>query len=876
VAWDARPAIVGHVSVRVRRDKRPARFALPALFALLVLAYGPSASQARIAAIRAVVKRTPTVHGYATGVFHWRAVRRADHYEFQIASDPGFNSQVLGSAGSFSTKSTSATLAKTLQDGRYWWRVRAVRKNGSVTRWIVHSFRKAWGTAPQLLSPANGASISFPTQPLLLSWKPVLGAVQYDVAIARDPGMTSLVPGAQGVTTAASYIPPTTLSDGTYYWRVTPVDAEQHLGVSSVVRSFAWTWPTATATKLQDLVPAPEFFDPLFTWTPVPGAAGYELDINFSQDFNSSSRVCCSSTTFATGYSPTKPLPNNTYYWRVRPINAQGAKGVWTQGQPFSFTQFFDSVPPLTGTTISGLHMRDEFSDTGPKPAGWATPTPILVWNPVAGASAYDLDVFNMTNGSCDITLADPSQHWHVLTPLTAWTPLGSGHGPLPYPNSGVNVEADGPKLVAGSHYCVRIRAVGETDTTGQRVYGDYTYLNDAFTYDPQAPATGSVAQPTAVDYLSPTGGVVTTQTPLFTWRPIAGANSYWVIVARDPSFTTLVDYGFTQIPAYAPRTTIADETTSYYWAILPAANADGTNVPYGPLNVSAANFQKRSVPPTLLSPINGTQLAATQPQFEWTPVQGARNYRLQVSTDPNFGTLLDNVVTGSTAYVSTTAYPAQSTLYWRVQANDELGTALTWSSTGTFRQVLPTPQPLPEATSGDLIPSWQWAPVSGAIGYDVLVVLPGGSTRIFSGIPTPAMVPVELSGAGLFSWQVRADFPGSASGPYSAPVSFRRTVTPPRRTRLTRRPHTLIFRWQGRPGIKQYVLQVASRPDFSSIVESDTTEGAVVASTLTSSAYAQGGRFYWRVAAVDADGNQGGFSASKTFRIPRHHSGRR
>ena len=148
-------------------------------------------------------------------------------------------------------------------------------------------------------------------------------------------------------------------------------------------------------------------------------------------------------------------------------------------------------------------------------------------------------------------------------------------------------------------------------------------------------------------------------------------------------------------------------------------------------------------------------------------------------------------------------------------------------------------------------------------------VVLPGGSVRVFSKIPTPAMVPTELSGTGVFQWQVRADFTGgSATGPYSPLVSFQRTVTPPARPRATITRHAMILRWRGRPGIKQYIVQVASRPDFSSMVESDTTEGTVLASTLTSGSYSKGGRFYWRVAAVDADGNTGGFSSAKSFRF--------
>ena len=863
------PAADRTIGVRaIRHQTRLRRGAIGGVAALLALAFGVSASQARVGVSQTALK-TSTLTGYSTGVFHWSAVRRADHYEFQLASDRKFHSPVLGGAGNFSTLSTSATLSQTLPDGTYWWRVRGVRKSGSVSRWSTHSFRKVWSAAPSLLTPANGASVQFPTQPLLLSWTPVLGAVRYQVTIARDPKMTSLVSDAQTVTTAASYIPPTTLADGTYYWAVTPIDAGAHTGKTSAVRSFTWGWPSATVTSLTDLVSAPEFFDPLLSWTPVPGAANYELDVNFSQDFNSSSRVCCSTTTVATGFSPTTPLPNNTYYWRVRPINVQGDKGVWTQGS--SFTQFFDTVPPLALPTVTGLHMRDELSDTGPKPAGWPTATPILVWNPVAGASDYDLDVYDRTNGVCDIQTATVDEH--VITPSTAWAPRGNGNGPLPYPSAGAPFEAGGLNLVAGTHYCVRIRAQGDTG-----VYGDYTFLTNAFTFQPNAPATGSVALPTSGDYLSPVGGVVRGQTPMFTWKPIAGANAYWIIIARDPTFTTLVDYAFTHIPAFVPTRTYADETTSYYWAVLPASGSDGTGLPVvpqtglpiDPLHASAADFQKRSTPPTLLSPTSGAQLAAIQPEFRWTPVQGAETYTLQVSTDPSFGTLLTNVQTGSTGYVSTTTYPAQSTLYWRVQANDADGIALTWSSTGTFKQVLPTPQPLAGSSSGDFVPALRWTPVNGAIGYDVHVVLPDGSVRDFS-VPIPAMVPIGLAGAGAFHWQVRARFSGGLTGPYSPLASFERDLSPVTNTALARHSRALIFSWRGRPGLAQYTLEIASRPDFSAGVETDVTQGTTVASALTAGAYRQRGKFYWRVEAMDADGNSTGYSATKVFRLRRH-----
>ena len=432
--------------------------------------------QARVSVSQTTLK-APTFAGYSTGVFHWSAVRKADHYQFELASDRGFNSAVLGGAGNFDTWSTKATLPNTLQDGKYWWRVRAVRKNGATSKWVTRSFTKAWKAAPTLLSPADNASISFPTEPLLLSWKPVLGAVSYEVAIARDPAMSSLVDGAQTTTTATSDIPPSTLANGKYYWTVTPVDADKHEGTTSVVRSFNWGWPTATQTSLQNLIQTPvdvaTTYDPLLSWTPVPGAVKYQLDINFSQDFNPSSSVCCTATTVATGYSPPQPLPNNTYFWRVRPINAQGADGVWTTGT--SFTQYFDTIPPIAANlpTITNLHVRDELSDNGPEPAGWATSSPILVWNRVAGASAYDLDVYTMRPDTESATSSGPqTMRWicHVTTPLTAWTPLSNpGPGPA-IPEHRDKLEKDKP-LVAGDHYCVRIRAVGDASSAGQRVY---------------------------------------------------------------------------------------------------------------------------------------------------------------------------------------------------------------------------------------------------------------------------------------------------------------------------------------------------------------------------------------------------------------------
>ena len=217
---------------------------------------------------------------------------------------------------------------------------------------------------------------------------------------------------------------------------------------------------------------------------------------------------------------------------------------------------------------------------------------------------------------------------------------------------------------------------------------------------------------------------------PLFTWKPLAGKNSYYVLVAKDPSFSNIVDYAFTQQPAYAPRTasqptTYADEETLYYWAVLPANSANGDGAVGNPLQAAPENFQKLSNPPSQLAPSAGADVNG-QPTFQWTSAEGARRYRLQVSNDPSFGTVLDDVQTASTAYTSATSYPADTVLYWRVRADDENLVGLRWSSVGTSSAASGSLAEV-RAADGRHVPADRLEPRAGAVSYQVAIDEPDG-----------------------------------------------------------------------------------------------------------------------------------------------------
>jgi protein-S-isoprenylcysteine O-methyltransferase Ste14 len=865
--------------------------AVAGVFILAVLLTAPIGATAAKPSLKAPVPLAPAAGARSDGVpwFGWRPVAKAAQYEFQIAADAGMNAPVLGRGQDrFFTKNTRATVRKSLPDRTYWWRVRASTEAGAVSPWSApRAFTKRLA-APRLQSPVGGLPVSYPGTPLKLVWSAVDRAAKYLVTIATDPTLGTVLGGKPVETFATAFTRAGALAPGTYYWGVTPVDAQGNPGTPSAVASFVWVWPSATGLRVVDLIAAPELFDPQFSWDPIAGAARYEVEVNASQDFAPGSEVCCDGTTIGTVYSPTAVLKDNRYYWRVRGVDVDGNPGVWNEGPIFE--KRFDKVPPVLDTSIKNVRMRDNLTDPGsdvdPVTPAYDTRVPLITWDPVPGAASYQVEVTLM--GSLDCNWTSPTSHWVVNTTANAWSPLGSGwNRNQPYPDP-MPVAHDGfDSLTAGKSYCARVRARSNRDSDRRDVYGDYTYVVNgrgsptpgmSFTW-PGFPSGNPCSPPCNTgylgpgDYMVPAAGTFSPRTPYFTWKPIAGKQSYFVLVAKDPQFSNLVDYGFTQVPAYAPRsllrpTSYPDETTSYYWVVLPANHANGGEAAGTPVLGSPQPFEKRSIPPGRLEPAGGADIAG-HATFRWSSVEGARRYRLQVSNDERFGTLLEDVLTDSTAYTSNTTYPADTVLYWRVRADDENLIGLTWSGTGTFRRRLAAPTVSPEnPTAGDYIPTWTWDPVPGAVSYDVHVDLPDGTQRDLNGMRTAALTPIVMYGTGVFRWKVRATFPrqpsGTVAGPYSGTHVFTRTIAEPTGVRSDNSKRYPLLLWEPKPGPKSYRVQLSTRADFGTILEDVGTDNTSYAPLLKHSAYARGIPIYWRVAAVDEGRNAGDWSTSQ------------
>lgn len=807
------------------------------------------------AALRAPAQQAPAAgtQVQASPTLTWGAVRGAAQYEYQLAADRRFGSVVA----SLKTRNTAATLKDTLIDGEYFWRVRAISATPRAGRWsTTRRVTKRWSQAPKLVAPTTDFGAVWPSSPLVLRWSPVAHATSYLVVVATDPSLAQPVLGSVArpqVTQGTTLAFPGTLSGGQYYWQITPVDSDGHKGTPSTVGRFGWAWPSGLTPAVKDLNPAREVFDPLLSWSAVPGAARYDVEVNTTAEFAPGSKVYTAGV-IGTSVSPTTQLPNNTYYWRVRAVDPDGRAGGFATG---SFAKEFDAVAP--SPTVPGLTINTGATPLAP---GATTSDPVLTWAPVPGAAEYEVAVVPKPGGLCDWSAGGTFGGSSVKSARTANPFLDVAYRSAGGPDPGIGVASrQVHQLVDGVVYCARVRAVDGAGNVSQFTYLGGANNTAAFTYAAPPPVADGPcdALPAAV-LTAPTPGQTLPRTPRFHWSPVAGAKSYYVVVARDQSLTNLVDLAFTDRTYYTPRKTYEDETTGYYWAVWPSPTATGACP--STTAAGAARFDKASVAPTLQGP-EDSAVIAEQPAFRWGSAEGAKDYRFQVARDVDFKELVDNQVTASTAYAGGTTYPVDTRLFWRVRARDADDVELAWSPTRSFRRTLPVPVLDPaNPTTGGTIPVLSWAPVAGAVSYGLHVDKVGGGAQDFT-VATPRFTPTEFYGNGIWKWKVRANFPVSGSstvsGPYTPAQDFVRRILAPTRPKAELGAHRVLFSWDADAAGREYRLEVARDDSFTDKVESITTPNTSYA-PLMERAYTDRGPLYWRVAVLDTGNNLGAY----------------
>ena len=297
----------------------------------------------------------------------WKAVSGAAKYEVYRARS------MNGDYIKYSTVTgTSYTNISYIENGNtYYYKVRALDADGTAGAWssIVSVTYRAASTGTLSAPTVTGGNDSQgrPT----LKWNAVSGAAKYEVYRARSKDGDYI---KYSTVTGTSYTNISYIENGnTYYYKVRALKSDGTAGAWSSVVSVTYkqTLSAPTVTGGNDAQGRPTL-----TWNAVSGAAKYEVYRARSMNGD----YIKYSTVTGTSYTNTSYIENgNTYYYKVRALKSDGTAGAWSSIVSVTYKQTL-SAPTVTGGND-------------------AQGRPTLKWNAVSGAAKYEVYRARSLNG---------------------------------------------------------------------------------------------------------------------------------------------------------------------------------------------------------------------------------------------------------------------------------------------------------------------------------------------------------------------------------------------------------------------------------------------------------------------------------------------
>jgi hypothetical protein len=437
-------------------------------------------------------------------VLEWQAVAGAAYYKVDLSTSSTF----VTLDHTYNTYNTRITPATAIDNATYYWRVSGVDSGDHVgTPSDTWSFIKNI-PAPTLLSPTNGSTIVEP----VLEWQAVAGAAYYKVDLSTS---ATFVPLDHTYNTYNTRITPATAIDNvTYYWRVSGVDAGDHVGTPSASWSFVKNIPAPT---LVSPVNGSTIVEPVLEWQAVAGAAYYKVELSTVDTFVP---VAHTYNTYNTRITPSATIALSTYYWRVSGVDAGDHVGTPSASRTFTL----NSPPAPSDSTPQLLSPADTAT---------ITTDPNFRWTRVIGAAEYHLIVSN-----------DPgfgSSYDYVTSTYLSFTPyVGNAGTEWAYPN--------------GTYYW-KVQARN----------GSHVVITTS--------SARSFTKQMTLPLISPADGAPLTTDPTFQWTRVVGAHDYHLIVSKNPGFSSSYDYVTPEYVSFTPYVGNAGtEWTypngTYYWKV--------------------------------------------------------------------------------------------------------------------------------------------------------------------------------------------------------------------------------------------------------------------------------------------------------------------
>ena len=566
----------------------------------------------------------------------WNAVSGAAKYEvYRSYSQNGNYSKYSTQTSTGYTNSSYLTSGST-----YYYKVRALDANGTAGPWsdVVAVTCRLGLTAPSVTG-GNDAQ-GRPT----LKWNAVTGAAKYEVYRARSRSGEYI---KYSTVTGTSYTNTSYIENGnTYYYKVRALNANGTAGAWSSVVSVTYkqTLSAPTVTGGND-----NQGRPTLTWKAVTGAAKYEVYRARSKDGD----YIKYSTVTGTSYTNTSYIENgNTYYYKVRALDANGTAGAWSSVVSVTYKQTL-SAPTVTGGND-------------------AQGRPTLKWNAVTGAAKYEVYRARSKDGDY----------------IKYSTVTGTSYTNTSY-------------IENGNTYYYKVRALKSDGTAS--AWSSIVSV----TYKQTLPA------PTV------TGGNDAQGRPTLTWKAVSGAAKYEVYRARSKD-GDYIKYSTVTGTSYT-NTSYIENGNTYYYKVR-ALKSDGTAGAWS--SVVSVTYRAASTGTLPAPTVTGGNDAQGRPTLKWNAVTGAAKYEVYRARSKDGDYIKYSTVTG-TSYTNISYIENGNTYYYKVRALKSDGTAGAWSSivSVTYRAASTGTLPAPTVTGGNDSqgrPTLKWNAVTGAAKYEV------------------------------------------------------------------------------------------------------------------------------------------------------------
>ena len=574
----------------------------------------------------------------------WKAVSGAAKYEVYRARS--LNGDYIKYS---TTTGTAYTNTSYIENGNtYYYKVRALDANGTAGAWssVVSVTYKQ--TLPVPTVTGGNDAQGRPT----LTWNAVTGAVKYEVYRARSRSGEYI---KYSTVTGTSYTNTSYIEDGnTYYYKVRALDANGTAGAWSSIVSVTYraastgTLPAPTVTGGNDAQGRPTL-----TWKAVTGAAKYEVYRARSQ----SGDYIKYSTVTGTSYTNTSYIEDgNTYYYKVRALDANGTAGAW--GSIVSVTYRAASTGTLSAPTVTG----------GNDSQG----RPTLTWKAVTGAAKYEVYRARSRSGEY----------------IKYSTVTGTSYTNTSY-------------IEDGNTYYYKVRALDANGTAGA--------WSSIVSVTYRAASTGTLSAPAV------TGGNDSQGRPTLRWKAVTGAAKYEVYrsYSRDGSYSK---YSTQTSTGYTNSSYLTSGTTYYYK--VRALKSDGTAGPYSAV-VSVTCRLKLSAPS-----VTGGKDSQGRPTLKWNAVTGAAKYEVYRSTSRS-GTYTKYSTQTSTSYTNSSYLTSGTTYYYKVRTLGSDGSYGPYSSvvSVTYRatsSAVPAEVTMGKATAQGSYITVTWDKAANAASYRV------------------------------------------------------------------------------------------------------------------------------------------------------------